>query len=97
MTVRDRIIEYLKVHPEGVDDDTLAIELGLSARQHSNQECRRLEQQGLVRRLKVRGKIRNFLSDGGQTANLVTVSSRMLTERTPSDGHGGLVSFCRRY
>ncbi|MBI2907537.1 MAG: MarR family transcriptional regulator [Chloroflexi bacterium] len=62
MAVRDRIIAYLRQHPEGIDDDALALALGLSARQRSNQECRRMEQQGLVLRRRVDGKIRNFLS-----------------------------------
>lgn len=29
-TIRDRILEYLKSHPEGADDDQLAVALKLS-------------------------------------------------------------------
>ena len=60
MSVRDRIVEHLKAHDEGVDDDMLTEALGLSRRQHANQECRKLESAGLVERRRVSGKIRNF-------------------------------------
>jgi predicted transcriptional regulator len=53
MTVRDRIIEHLKSHGEGVDDDMLSQALGLTRRQHANQECRKLESVGLVERRRV--------------------------------------------
>jgi hypothetical protein len=62
MTVRERILAYLTVHPEGVDDDALAIALSLSRRQHANQECRNLEKMRLIQRKTVNGKIRNFFS-----------------------------------
>lgn len=68
MTVRDRIVEHLKSHAEGVDDDMLTEALGLSRRQHANQECRKLESDGLVERRRVSGKTRNFLRKGGSTS-----------------------------
>ena len=60
MTIQDRILEYLRAHPEGVDDDSLTIALGLAQRQQANQRCRRMEQFGLVVRWRVNGKLRNF-------------------------------------
>jgi hypothetical protein len=68
MTVRDRIISYLQRHPEGVDDDDLADALGLSRRQHSNNLCRGLRDQGLIQRRDVDGKIRNFWVGGTSVA-----------------------------
>lgn len=68
VTIQDRIIEYLAVHPEGVDDDALVIALGLRQRQQANQRCRRLEKFGIVCRRVVCGKIHNFLNpDAPQT------------------------------
>lgn len=61
MNVRERIITYLRDHPEGVDDDELAAVLALKHRQHANSECRKLERNGVIERKKVQGKIRNFL------------------------------------
>jgi hypothetical protein len=59
-TVRDRIINYLKDHPDGVDDDALAEELGLSQRQQANAICNKLKKEGFVAQRKVQGKIHNF-------------------------------------
>lgn len=66
-TVKERIIEYLKLHPEGVDDDMLAEALGFSHRQQANSYCRKLAEEGLVQRLKVKGKYHNFLTGIGTT------------------------------
>lgn len=60
-TIRDRIIEYLGQHPEGVDDDALADALNLKRRQQANSRCRQLAQEGILQRRKVHGKIHNFL------------------------------------
>jgi hypothetical protein len=60
-TIRDRILEYLADHPEGVDDDELARALDLRARQQANSRCRQLAAEGLVERRRVGGKIHNFL------------------------------------
>lgn len=67
MTTRDRIVAYLGGHPEGVDDDALAAALGLTQRQHANQECRRLDQLGRIQRRRVNGKIRNFLTENDES------------------------------
>jgi len=61
MTIRDRILEYLSQHPEGVDDDELARALNLKARQQANSRCRQLAEDGIVARRRVHGKIHNFL------------------------------------
>jgi hypothetical protein len=71
MTVRDRIVEHLKAHAEGMDDDMLTEALGLSRRQHANQECRKLENIGLVERRLVNGKTRNFLRDSTRNSTPV--------------------------
>jgi hypothetical protein len=71
MTVRDRIVERLKAHAEGMDDDMLTEALGLSRRQHANQVCRKLESAGLVERRLVNGKTRNFLRDGRRNSEAV--------------------------
>jgi len=76
MTIQDRILDYLKAHPEGADDDSLADALGLAQRQQANQRCRRLEQFGLVFRRPVNGKIHNFAS-----ADLA-VATTLLSPRT---------------
>jgi hypothetical protein len=60
-TIRDRILIYLRDHPEGVDDDELARALKLKARQQANSRCRQLADEGIVERRRVRGKIHNFL------------------------------------
>lgn len=60
-TVRDRILAYLRDHPEGVDDDELALALKLKARQQANRCCRQLVLEAIVERRRLRGKIRNFL------------------------------------
>jgi hypothetical protein len=62
VTVRERILAYLRGHPEGVDDDALGKALNLSRRQHANNECNNLARLGLLQRRPVSGKIRNFLA-----------------------------------
>jgi hypothetical protein len=66
MTIRQRIIDYLSRHPEGVDDDELAKALNLKYRQQANSRCRQLESEGLVVRRVVHGKIHNFWVGGDQ-------------------------------
>jgi len=60
-TIRERILEYLSQHPEGVDDDELARALQLKARQQANSRCHKLAAEGLVERRRIGGKIHNFL------------------------------------
>lgn len=66
MTIQERILDYLKHHPEGVDDDALTVALGLAQRQQANQRCRTLEKVGIVTRQIVNGKIRNFFNATAQ-------------------------------
>ena len=61
MSIRQRIIDYLLLHPEGTDDDQLAEVLGLKQRQQANRLCRQLESEGLLIRRVVNGKIHNFM------------------------------------
>jgi hypothetical protein len=60
VTIRDQILLYLADHSEGVDDDSLAQALNLRQRQQANSRCRRLAEEGLVRRVLVNGRILNF-------------------------------------
>ena len=61
--LRERIIEYLRRCPDGVDDDDLAYALKLKYRQQANSYCRRLAAEGVVRREMINGKIHNILLD----------------------------------
>ncbi len=63
MTIKDRIADYLKNNPEGIDDDELAFNLGLKSRQQANKRCRELEKEGFVKRVVVNGKIHNFWTE----------------------------------
>ena len=63
-TIREKIISYLQQHQNGIDDDTLAEVLQLSARQQANSSCRQLEKEGLVIRKRVNGKFHNFWNAG---------------------------------
>jgi len=62
MNIKQSICDYLRNHPEGVDDDVLAAALQLPNRQEANSYCRNLEKSGLVIRRRVGGKIHNFLT-----------------------------------
>ena len=74
MTIKEQISVYLQKHPERIDDDMLARNLNLSARQQANSQCRQLVKEGLVERRKVGGKIHNFWigGEGGGVTNSVT-------------------------
>ncbi len=61
-TIRDRILDYLQRHPEGVDDDELTSALGLKRRQQANSRCRQLAAEGIVVRRSSQGKLHNFLA-----------------------------------
>jgi hypothetical protein len=63
MTIKQRIVLFLKDHPEGIDDDELSNFLKLNSRQHANMECRKLAKMGLIERRKTNGKIHNYLSE----------------------------------
>jgi len=65
-THSERILDYLRTHPEGVDDGVLSRDLGIVPRQTVNQACRKLASRGsLARQLGDSvGKIVNRLADG---------------------------------
>lgn len=67
-TIRERILVYLQRHPEGIDDDELAVALGLKQRQQANSRCRQLAAEGIVLRRTVDGKIHNFLAPSVRAA-----------------------------
>jgi gluconate kinase len=67
VTIREKIIDYLSRHPEGVDDDELAKALNLKYRQQANSRCRQLQSEGLVVRRVVQGKIHNYWVGGDQS------------------------------
>ena len=67
-TIRERILDYLQRHPEGIDDDELALALGLRQRQQANSRCRQLAAEGIVVRRTVDGKIHNFLAPSARAA-----------------------------
>jgi hypothetical protein len=80
MSARDRIIDLLMAHPDGLDDDLIAEKLGFSQRQQANSRCRELEREGIIARRSVAGKIRNILT-GGSTP----VPVRAATVPGPAD------------
>ena len=82
MTIKERIKEYLKRHPEGVDDDMLAKALKLSARQQANQRCRELEVEGLVVRRRVHGKIHNFWV-GDENVDIPKDTPNIISKQSP--------------
>jgi len=76
MTILDQIVSFLKKHPEGVDDDTLAEILQLKYRQQANSRCRQLEKKGLVARRRVNRKIHNFWIGNKQAPPTETPSTQ---------------------
>ena len=64
MTNRQKVIDFLIRHSEGIDDDELAKALDLKARQQANMICRKLESENLVSRRSIEGKIHNFWIGG---------------------------------
>ena len=62
MSITHKIIDYLRLHPEGVDDDELVRALSMKQRQQANSRCRALEKEKIVVRKNIRGKIHNFLT-----------------------------------
>jgi hypothetical protein len=60
MTIKERIISFLRNHPEGIGDDDLAKALNLRYRQQANMRCRELERESRIIRRQVEGKIHNF-------------------------------------
>lgn len=80
-TIRERILVYLQRHPEGIDDDELALALGLKRRQQANSHCRQLAAEGIVVRRTVDDKIHNFLAPCARAAQ--DIPARALAVSTP--------------
>lgn len=59
-TIRDRVLDYLRSHPEGADDGELTQALRLKNRAQANQRCHQLVDEGLVVRQHVNGRFRNY-------------------------------------
>jgi len=83
MTIRDRIMDFLKNHPEGIDDDDLAFSLGLKSRQQANKRCRHLEKEGFVKRVVVNGKIHNFWTETYYTTTATQPLSKKISQISP--------------
>lgn len=84
MTIRDRIEDYLKDHPEGVTDGDLQIRLGLKSHQQANSRCRQLEKEGFVKRVVISGIIHNFWAENyhsSRTLNKSNLSSSFTLEQ----------------
>jgi hypothetical protein len=73
MKIRERILDFLLSCPGGIDDDALADALNLKQRQQANGRCRQLQDEGLVERRRVDGKIQNFfIGDPAQAVRVVS-------------------------
>lgn len=84
MTVKQRIVSYLQNHPEGIDDDKLAMALGLKHRQQANAYCRDLEREGLIIRRTVGGKIHNFWTGKSIAAVPAMLSTPSNSQSSPA-------------
>ena len=62
-TIRERILDYLKEHPEGASDADLTGALRLKYRAQANQCCRLLAEERKISRRRVAGVLRNFYLD----------------------------------
>lgn len=91
--IEEGILDYLRRHPEGVDDDDLAVAMGFSHRQQANQYCGRMKEKGLVERRKVDGKFHNFLAGAVPGRQEALRPAPATTDRGPGPedrGAGGL-------
>jgi len=87
MTIRNRIEDYLKDHPEGITDSDLKEKLGLKSHQQANSRCRQLEKEGFVKRVVIGGIIHNFWTEhyhSTRTLNKLNLSSSIAVEQKPS-------------
>ena len=82
MTIRDRIEDYLKSHPEGINDDDLAFNLGLKSRQQANSRCRQLEKEGFVKRVVIGGIIHNFWSENFYPRTATEIQAKIVSTQT---------------
>jgi len=63
VTIKERILEYLRLHPEGASDGEIHGALNLANAAQVNMRCRLLQEQGVVVRKGTR-PIRNYLAPG---------------------------------
>lgn len=83
---RERILSFLDSFP-GRDDDEIASALNISPRQTVNGVCRKLSEEGLVRRERgPRGKLINFISS--EDAATESAPARKTTIATLPEGQG---------
>lgn len=84
MTNAERIVMALRAEP-GLTDGELRERTGINPQQQVNQLCRRLEQQGRLRRLeRPDGRIGNYLAEEA-TSRLVRSASSAVSSSRPSD------------
>ena len=80
MTNADRILDTLKRHPEGLDDDELSQLSGVSPRQQVNMICRKLQRSGLIiRHVGPSGKLCNY-PEGDPASVLLAAEPRSLQD-----------------
>jgi hypothetical protein len=72
----DRILAVLRVSSVPLDDDQLARQAGISPRQTVNQLCRRLEQDGVVRR---------YVGSDGKIVNTLIARAVVVAPVVPAD------------
>lgn len=87
VAVRERIVEYLKAHPDGASDAEIRQALGLRYTPQVNACCRQLEVAGFVERRKTWGPIRNVYVGSGEGAAPVStaVPAARVTNSQPHD------------
>jgi hypothetical protein len=85
-THADRIIDLLRAYPRGLDDDRISSLLGIQPRQTVNQVCRKLEQDGVLRRSmdSRQGKIVNVLSADTEAAPQAVDQGVVASAGTPA-------------
>lgn len=76
MTIADRVIALLSKSNRGWDDDELSRQLGVSPRQSINQVCRRLAQEGRLRR---------YTGPDGKIVNAIGTTQRTEAPTPPGD------------
>lgn len=85
-TARERVLKALRLATHPLDDDELSTRLGIHPRQTVNQVVRKLEQEGLIRRMSgPDGKIVNILQDDADASNPVIVEHPSGHQPPPGD------------
>jgi hypothetical protein len=85
-TVRERVLEALRLATHPWDDDELSGRLGIHPRQTVNQAARKLEREGLIRRVSGPDeKLVNVLADDAGVSTPVVVERPQLHQPPPGD------------